>query len=1095
MADGESPESETESVPPTRTSGPGSLAITPLMTGTSAPVDVLTGRLLGEYRLLERIGRGGMGQVFRALHLRLDKLVALKVLPSDRFGDPQAVARFEREMRAVGRLDHPNIVLARDAGEVDGIHFLVMELLDGVDLAALVRKSGPLDVAIACEMIRQAASGLQHAHERGLVHRDIKPSNVMLTTSGIVKLLDLGLALIRDPSSPQVATMDGAMMGTTDYMAPEQWSDSHRVDIRADLYSLGCTLYVLLTGEPPFANATHPTTVAKMTAHLNEPPPSIRSRRGEVPEELVLILDRLLAKNPADRFATPGELAVALAPLASSEGLRRLLDPNRVESEPESAPVPPPSTGPVDDVQFTVYRPRVLAPSRWHPMLVFAHLSAKPDDAPKETLEPIEEVRKQAETVLGPQLAAEYQSSTQDSTRDVPREGLLTLVPMAPGIEFNPPQRSFRWEEWVHREEFRLRAREDLDGKTVKGRVSAYLGTILIAEVALRFRVDSREEPSVASPMEPIAGRMFRRIFASFAQDDRPVAAQFERFARAMGDEYLSRCTSLRAGDAWDDRLRELIDKADVFQLFWSKNALRSPLVEREWRHALTLNRPSFIRPVYWEEPLPTDPERGLPPDVLSRLYFQRLDGIAPTPPEPPRAMGVRPSPGEATATDSVGEVGAIPDDPGATRMIVTEKDIFEDTNFDLEIVALDDDDNRAVQRDRSSDFDLEESDSDSEVYAFDADVDEDAPTAMKGPSDRREIPGDASARPVANAADDLSQIALGSTVAGRYLVVEQLVSWGAMPGTSWFVEARSPLGCRGLLKVYPAGQLNDHDLGLIRRQAEDLRSVGGRSVERILDIGLDIRGNVYVVTELAQGRTLDQLDRTRSPAGAVRLALRLGEALAEIHEAGLIHGDLKPSNVVVGDEGQVTLRDLVFEGRPAKPSADLALTRTQEPSSFGTPAYMAPELIREGSKNARTDLYALGVIFYKLIEGKNPFEGRTPLEILRQVLVEPVPPLSSDDIPPEVERLILQCLEKDPARRPESARQFVEALRVWVESVTPGPSPRPTRTPGSSGPLTMAPASAADPASRPAKDWPMTLVAIVFCAIVGLVAWLMFRR
>ena len=124
---------------------------------------------------------------------------------------------------------------------------------------------------------------------------------------------------------------------------------------------------------------------------------------------------------------------------------------------------------------------------------------------------------------------------------------------------------------------------------------------------------------------------MFRRIFASFAPADRPVAAQFERFARAMGDEYLSSCTALRAGDAWDDRLRELIDKADVFQLFWSRNALRSPMVEREWRHALSLGRPSFIRPVYWEDPLPADPDRDLPPDDLRRLYFQRLDGFGPT--------------------------------------------------------------------------------------------------------------------------------------------------------------------------------------------------------------------------------------------------------------------------------------------------------------------------------------------------------------------------------------------------------------------------------------------------------------------------------
>jgi serine/threonine protein kinase len=623
-------------VPATRSRYPDQDPITPVM--PRLPAFELIGRSLGEYRIEARIGQGGMGQVFRALHVRLGKLVALKILPADRFDDPQAVSRFLREMRAVGRLEHPNIVLARDAGEVDGVHFLVMELLEGVDLAALVKRSGPLEVAVACELIRQAALGLQHAHEQGLVHRDLKPSNLMLTTAGVVKLLDLGLALIREAIPTDAPTTDGAIMGTTDYMAPEQWSDSHRVDIRADLYSLGCTLYVLLVGEPPFGGSTHPTTHAKMMGHLHEAPTPIRRRRDEVPVELAEILDRLLAKSPDDRFATPRELADALAPMASAEGVRLLLGLDRIEPAPEPAPPPVGRREPVavDDVQFTVYRPRVLVPMLWHPMLVFAHLSEKPPDAPADAPDPIEEVRRQAEAVLGPRRAAEYQQSTQDSTRDVPREGVLTLVPDAAGGEFNPPQRSFRWEESVHREEFRLRAPADLEGRTIKGRVSAYLGSILIAEVALRFRVESGHQPAADAPMECAHGRMFRRIFASFAPADRPIADQFERFAHAMGDEYLSSCTALRAGDAWDDRLRELIDRADVFQLFWSRNALQSPMVEREWRHALSLRRTSFIRPVYWEEPLPADPERGLPPADLLRLYFQRLDGIESLPRDGP---------------------------------------------------------------------------------------------------------------------------------------------------------------------------------------------------------------------------------------------------------------------------------------------------------------------------------------------------------------------------------------------------------------------------------------------------------------------------
>src|SRR5579872_4740814 len=209
---------------------------------------------LGPYEVKERIGSGGMGTVYRAFHVKLKKWVALKVVRSDLLGDSQAVGRFQRDMEAVGRLDHPNIVRATDAGEEGGIHFLVMEWVDGTDLANLVRCCGPLPVAEACELARQAAVALQCAHLQGLVHRDVKPSNLLLSQQGILKLLDLGLArLVGEREDSGGLTMLGQMMGTADYTAPEQWEASHTVDIRADLYSLGCTLYTLLAGKPPFS--------------------------------------------------------------------------------------------------------------------------------------------------------------------------------------------------------------------------------------------------------------------------------------------------------------------------------------------------------------------------------------------------------------------------------------------------------------------------------------------------------------------------------------------------------------------------------------------------------------------------------------------------------------------------------------------------------------------------------------------------------------------------------------------------------------------------------------------------------------------------
>jgi serine/threonine protein kinase len=196
------------------------------------------------------------------------------VLPRGRLKDPAGVARFEREMKAIGRLEHPHVIRAHDAGEADGVHFLVMEYLDGADLSRVMDHVGPLSVADACELVRQAALGLEYAHQQGLVHRDVKPSNLMLTTAGQVKVLGLGLARLSDRDVPAGAelTSTGQLMGTFDYMAPEQGSDTHKVDIRADVYSLGATLYKLLCGEAPFGGELFNTPMKKMLALATKEP-------------------------------------------------------------------------------------------------------------------------------------------------------------------------------------------------------------------------------------------------------------------------------------------------------------------------------------------------------------------------------------------------------------------------------------------------------------------------------------------------------------------------------------------------------------------------------------------------------------------------------------------------------------------------------------------------------------------------------------------------------------------------------------------------------------------------------------------------------
>ena len=272
-----------------------------------------------------------MGAVYKAFHTKLKRPVAVKLLPSYSQRSPHAVTRFHREMEAVGRLDHPNIVRAYDAGEADGQFFLVMEFVDGANISSLVRSGGPLEVADACEIVRQAAIGLQHTHEHGLVHRDVKPSNLMLATSGVVKVLDLGLARLQAEAwSDGEATASGQIIGSPDYMAPEQGSNPREVDARADVYALGCTLYFLLAGRPPFSSKGHDTLIQKVMAHANEDAMPIQQLRPDVPSQLAAIIDKMLAKNPANRCPTAAEVIQSLTPFCAGSDLGRLFTNRRV---------------------------------------------------------------------------------------------------------------------------------------------------------------------------------------------------------------------------------------------------------------------------------------------------------------------------------------------------------------------------------------------------------------------------------------------------------------------------------------------------------------------------------------------------------------------------------------------------------------------------------------------------------------------------------------------------------------------------------------------------------------------------------------------
>jgi uncharacterized protein (TIGR03067 family) len=290
------------------------------------------------YRVQELLGVGGMGSVYKAEHLLMERPVALKLISQSLTRNPAMVERFRREVKTAGQLKHPNIVMAYDAEQAGDSHFLVMEYVEGKSLARLVSEQGPLPVQQACEYIRQAALGLQYAHEQGMVHRDIKPHNLMVTPDSQVKILDFGLARFAmesassegllakvpaaqtgDDTPPKSLTQIGTVMGTPDYIAPEQARDAHSADIRADIYSLGCTLYHLLTGQAPYPDGT---AVDKVIAHEKGSPKLLTDLRRELPPELARVVERMMAKDPAKRYQTPAEVAAALMPFAVRGSVR-----------------------------------------------------------------------------------------------------------------------------------------------------------------------------------------------------------------------------------------------------------------------------------------------------------------------------------------------------------------------------------------------------------------------------------------------------------------------------------------------------------------------------------------------------------------------------------------------------------------------------------------------------------------------------------------------------------------------------------------------------------------------------------------------------
>jgi len=308
------------------------------------------GFFLGKYKLLQPLGAGGMSVVYLAQHSLLGQRRAIKVLPKSKVSDSSYLQRFYREAQAAARLNHPNIVRTFDIDQQGDQHYMVMEFIEGEDLASIVKRDGPLPYPHAVDYLQQAARALQHAHAAGMVHRDVKPGNLLRTPPGQIKLLDLGLAKFSDQGSDLTLTHDETLLGTADFLSPEQALHSHLVDHRADLYSLGATFYFLIAGHPPFPEGT---VAQRLLRHQSVEPPSLVSLRPECPEFLAEVCQWLMRKQPSDRCPSCAELLAALS--------RWQLDPHQTQL-PLAPPPEPAATSLVAEPAAPVYRSTARGP-------------------------------------------------------------------------------------------------------------------------------------------------------------------------------------------------------------------------------------------------------------------------------------------------------------------------------------------------------------------------------------------------------------------------------------------------------------------------------------------------------------------------------------------------------------------------------------------------------------------------------------------------------------------------------------------------------------------------------------------------------------
>jgi eukaryotic-like serine/threonine-protein kinase len=437
-------------------------------TSDGPPRPSLVGRdTLGKYEIVRQLGAGGMGTVYLAVDSQLKRTVALKVLPKDRTENDTLVRRFEAEAQAAAQLKHENVVTVYDAGRIDGHLYIALEYVEGTDVHELVAKRGPLPLKRSVNFVKQIAHALEHLHKRGFVHRDIKPSNILVTRESQAKLTDMGLARAVDESLESNITREGTTVGTVDYMAPEQARDSQSADIRSDIYALGCTWYQMLTGEPPFPTGS---VTNKLYAHISKPRPDPRALNRSVPEEVVAILHKMMARKADDRYQTPVALLEDLANLGSAnKRIEELLGGDDEYQEQSASPMygtptplparqvpgrsgPQTRRGESETASETPPRPERRLPARRD------HLSSDDDESPSgprapQTVPPLTPTPQRMPARQGrstsdptPVSSRSTARSVPDPTRDMtPRSGVRArhaeIVDDQPGVKEHTPRR------------------------------------------------------------------------------------------------------------------------------------------------------------------------------------------------------------------------------------------------------------------------------------------------------------------------------------------------------------------------------------------------------------------------------------------------------------------------------------------------------------------------------------------------------------------------------------------------------------------------------------------------------------------------------